>query len=116
VTPELVPSLRLLVEQQPPWTIVRVSGELGWESHTEFGDCLSAVAGQPCICLDLSGLDFCDSSGIARMARAWRDARQRGGQMVLRAPRQNVARMLAWMGLAELLPIVDELPVNPLTQ
>jgi anti-anti-sigma factor len=108
-----------LVEQQPSWTIVRVSGELGWESHTEFGNCLSAVAGQdsqPSICLDLSSLDFCDSSGIARMVRASRDVRQRGGQMVLRAPRPKVARMLAWMGLAELLPIVDELPVNPLTQ
>jgi anti-sigma B factor antagonist len=113
MTPEPVPPLRLLVEQQPPWTIVRVSGELGWESHTEFGNCLSAVVGhdgQPCICLDLSGLDFCDSSGIARMVRASRDVRQCGGQVVLRAPKPKVARMLAWMGMAELLPIVNELP------
>jgi anti-anti-sigma factor len=65
---------------------------------------------QPSICLDPSSLGFCDSSGIARMVRASRDVRQHGGQMVLRAPRPKVARMLAWMGMAELLPIVDELP------
>jgi hypothetical protein len=41
---------------------------------------------------------------------ASRDVRQCGGQVVLRAPKPKVARMLAWMGMAELLPIVNELP------
>lgn len=113
MTPELAPSLSLLVKQQPLWTVVRALGELGWESRAQFDDCLSTVIhqdGQACICLDLSGLEFCDSSGIACIMRAWRAVSQRGGQMVLKAPQANLARKLIFLGLADLLPVVDKLP------
>lgn len=107
------PPLRLRAEQQPPWTVVYVSGELDWESRPRFDRCLSAAARQdvpPRICLDLSGLVFCDSSGIAAMMRAQRDITQRGGQLLLRAPPASIARKVISMGLASSLPVVDDLP------
>jgi anti-sigma B factor antagonist len=111
--PELRPSLRLTIERQVLWTIVRLSGELGWESRAALEDCLTELvhkAEQPRICLDVSGLEFCDSSGIACMMRALRAVREKDGALSLLRPRANLARMLTWMGLERVLPVVDQLP------
>ena len=110
---ELTPSLKLMVEQQMPWTVLHVSGELGWESHNTFDDCLSELvnsAYQPRICIDLSQLEFCDSSGVASMVRAWRTATRKGRTLILLRPAENLARKLVSMGLDGMLPVVDELP------
>lgn len=112
----LVPSLRLLVEHQVPWTIVRVSGELGWESHAMLDNCLSELvreAERPCICIDLTALEFCDSSGIACMVRAWRMATRKGGSLIVVRPTGYLARKLRRLGLDDVLPVVSELPDNP---
>lgn len=116
MTRHIVPSLRLAVEQQVPWTVVRVSGELGWESHAMLDGCLSELvrkAGRPCICIDLTALEFCDSSGIACMVRAWRTATGRGGSLVVVHPTGYLARKLRRMGLDDVLPVVTELPGSP---
>jgi anti-sigma B factor antagonist len=113
MTRHLVPSLRLLVEQQAPWTIVRVSGELGWESHAMLDDCLSELvleAERPCVCIDLTALEFCDSSGIACMVRAWRTATRKGGLLIVVRPSGYLARKLRRMGLDDVLPVVSEPP------
>jgi anti-sigma B factor antagonist len=113
MTRHLVPSLRLLVEQQVPWTVVRASGELGWESHAMLDDCLSELvrkAEQPHICIDLTSLEFCDSSGIACMVRAWRTATRKGGSLIVVRPTGYLARKLRRMGLDDVLPVVGELP------
>jgi anti-sigma B factor antagonist len=115
MTRHLVPSLRLLVEQQVPWTIVRVSGELGWESHAMLDDCLSELvleAERPCVCIDLTALEFCDSSGIACMVRAWRTATRKGGLLIVVRPSGYLARKLRRMGLDDVLPVVSEPPGN----
>jgi anti-sigma B factor antagonist len=113
MTRHLVPSLRLPVEHQVPWTIVRVSGELGWESHAMLDDCLSELvleAERPCVCIDLTALEFCDSSGIACMVRAWRTATRKGGLLVVVRPSGYLARKLRRMGLDDVLPVVNEPP------
>jgi anti-sigma B factor antagonist len=115
MTRHLVPSLRLLVEHQVPWTIVRVSGELGWESHAMLDDCLSELvleAERPCVCIDLTALEFCDSSGIACMVRAWRTATRKGGLLIVVRPSGYLARKLRRMGLDDVLPVVSEPPGN----
>lgn len=111
MTRHLVPPLRLLVERQVPWTIVRASGELGWESHAMLDDCLYELvrkAERPCICIDLTALEFCDSSGIACMVRAWRTATHKGGSLVVVRPSGYLARKLRRMGLDDVLPVVSE--------
>lgn len=112
MTPQPGPSLRLTVEQQVLWTVVRVSGELGWESHTDFDDCLCTIvwrSEQPRICVDLSGLQFCDSAGIACLVRVRRAVAQRDGQLVLRGPDAELTRRLVHMGLDGVLPVVENL-------
>ena len=105
--------LSVTVEQQVLWTIVRVTGELDYGTQSQLGDCLFALikqAEQPRICVDVRGLDFCDSSGMACLVVAWKVAQARGGSLVLLRPRPYLGRKLAVIGLAAMLTVVDDLP------
>jgi anti-anti-sigma factor len=63
---------------------------------------LTAVAArEPGIIVDLAGLEFIDSSGVAALARGRRRARQAGGDLILAAPQQKVTRVLAITRLAD---------------
>jgi anti-sigma B factor antagonist len=64
----------------------------------------------PRICVDLNGLQFCDSSGLASLVMAWKVDRERGGSLVLLRPVDEAARLLSLLGLAAVVPVVDELP------
>lgn len=107
------PSLAVRVERRALWAIVRLSGELDHRSHPDLAEHLQSLLNEmnrPHICLDLNGLQFCDSSGLACVVMAWRVARERGGALVLLRPVGVVARLLSLVGLAALVPVVDELP------
>ena len=51
--------------------------------------------------MDLAGLEFIDSSGVAALVRGRRQAWRAGGDLVLAAPQQKVLRVLAVIRLAE---------------
>jgi len=55
--------------------------------------------------IDLSGVEFMASIGIATLVRAARAARLRDGNLVLLSPRSNVAQVLASMKIDQLLPV-----------
>jgi len=108
------PLLSVTVEQQVLWTIVRVTRELDYGTQAQLGDCLLTLirqAEQPRICVDVRGLEFCDSAGIACLVVAWKVARTRGGSLVLLRPRARLGRKLAVIGLAAMLTVVEELPL-----
>ncbi len=105
--------LSVTVEQQVLWTIVRVTGELDYGTQSRLGDCLFTLinqAEQPRICVDVRGLQFCDSAGMACLVVAWKVAQARGGSLVLLRPGARLGRKLAVIGLAAMLPVVEELP------
>jgi anti-sigma B factor antagonist len=110
---EAAPSLTVTVERRARWAIVRLSGELDHRSHPGLVDhlhCLLHERDLPRICVDLNGLQFCDSSGLASLVMAWKVARERGGSLVLLRPAGEAARPLSLLGLAAVVPVVDELP------
>ena len=110
VSQEVVPSLSLTVVQQVLWTVLRVSGDLAWESHDRFDDCVSEIVNsthEPRLCIDLSRLDYCDSSGIASILRAWRAATSQGGRLIVLRPSKHLADKLVMLGLDGRLPILD---------
>lgn len=80
--------LRVTVESDGDWTLVRMSGELDYTTAGRFRECvdqfLEPAPGR--IALDLAELTFCDSVGIACFASTWRRARQGGGDLVLLRP------------------------------
>jgi len=83
-------------------SVVALRGELDSADAVAVAAALAAVAArEPQIIVDLAGLDFIDSSGVAALARGRRQARLAGGDLVLAAPRQKVLRVLAVVRLAD---------------
>jgi anti-sigma B factor antagonist len=67
---------------------------------------LAAVAARkPEIVVDLAGLEFIDSSGVAALARGRQHARHAGGDLLLAAPRQQVLRVLTLTCLIDVFPV-----------
>jgi anti-sigma B factor antagonist len=92
--------------------VVTLRGELDIAHAASVAAALAAVAArQPEIVVDLAGLEFIDSSGVAALARGRKHARQAGGDLRLAAPRQQVLRVLTLTRLIDTFPVhasVDE--------
>ena len=109
---ESEPLLKITVDQQPPWTVVHLSGELSHMSHAHVDDQLSVLVTQdhPRVCIDLGDLTFCDSSGVVCLLRWTYAARDHAGALAVLRPTAVVARMFVLLGLTSVLTVLDELP------
>jgi anti-sigma B factor antagonist len=84
------------------YVVVALRGELDLADAAVVAAELTAIAArEPGIIVDLAGLEFIDSSGVAALARGRRRARQAGGELILAAPQRNVMRVLTVIRLAE---------------
>jgi len=76
--------------------VVALRGELDLVDAAAVAAALASVAArEPRIIVDLAGLEFIDSSGVAALARGRRQAWQAGGDLVLAAPQREVMLVLA---------------------
>jgi len=57
------------------------------------------------VIVDLEGLEFIDSSGLAALVRARKHAQQVGGDLLLAAPQRQVLRVLEITRLTEVFPV-----------
>jgi anti-sigma B factor antagonist len=57
--------------------------------------------------VDLSGVDFCDSTGVNVLLAAHRQAREKGGDLELAAPRPAVRKILQVTGLETVFTVTD---------
>jgi anti-sigma B factor antagonist len=92
--------------------VVALRGELDIADAVSVAAALAAVAARDLeIIVDLAGLEFIDSSGVAALARGRKLARHAGGDLLLAAPQQQVLRVLTLTRLIEVFPVhasVDE--------
>lgn len=92
---------RLFSRRMPGHTVLSVSGELDFATtaalRVEIANVLSATT-TPVI-IDLSGVSFCDASGLALLVGAQRRARLGGRTLVLAGPRPTVLKLLHITGL-----------------
>lgn len=58
--------------------------------------------------VDLSGVDFCDSTGVNVLLAAHRQAREKGGDLELAAPRPAVRKILQVTGLETVFTVTDK--------
>jgi anti-sigma B factor antagonist len=65
----------------------------------------AAAARQRDIIIDLAGLEFIDSSGVAALVRGRRQARHAGRELLLAAPQQQVLRVLTLTRLIDVFPV-----------
>jgi anti-sigma B factor antagonist len=63
------------------------------------------------IVVDMSGVEFCDSTGMNVLLAAHRRAREQGGDLELAAPRSAIRKILQVTGLESVFTVLD----NPVT-
>ena len=93
--------------------LVEVEGDVDMYSSPELRQTLQRLTSEKrrTIVLDLSGVDFMDSSGIATLVQTMKESRPFGGEIRLASPGGNVMRVLKLSNLTTLFrifPTVDE--------
>lgn len=88
----------------------RIEGEVDHHAARaimqELHDSLTAALPRTLI-LDLSGVSFMDSSGIALVLRTWKDMTQMGGRMLVRQVPRQAAKVLKAAGVHRLIPFEE---------
>jgi anti-sigma B factor antagonist len=89
--------------------IVSLTGELdiatAEQAYTYISDVIDAWETGPApVSVDLSGLTFCDASGLGVLARIARHARQAGRQLQLTAARPSLLKIMRITGLDRAFP------------
>lgn len=90
--------------------IISVTGELdiatAEQAYAYISDVIDAWPGlSPApVSVDLSGLTFCDASGLGALARVARHARQAGRQLRLTAARPSLLKIMRITGLDRAYP------------
>lgn len=90
--------------------VIEVGGELDYGSVSSFRERVLRVIEQygRRIVVDLTDLDFMDSSGLGALVSLWRRAGESGGSLRVANPNSSIARMFRWTGLERRLPIFPD--------
>jgi anti-sigma B factor antagonist len=89
-------SVDLDISEHGGLTVATLRGELDVADAASVAVALAASAeGARTVVVDLAGLEFIDSSGVAALASAARRARRLGGDLRLAAPGQQILQVLA---------------------
>ena len=92
-------------------TTVTISGEIDLYTaprlHSELGAVL--VDGTPTrVVIDMSGVEFCDSTGMNVLLSCLRRVRERGGELEIASPKPAVRKILQVTGLDSVFTLVDD--------
>jgi anti-anti-sigma factor len=109
ITADLVNPLQLELSCQAGpngYQIVSVTGELDIATAEQAYSYISEVIdGRPApVSVDLSGVSFCDASGLGALARIARHARQAGRQLKLTSARPSLMKIMRITGLDRAFP------------
>jgi anti-anti-sigma factor len=109
ITADVVSPLQLELSCQTGangYQIVSVAGELDIATAEQAYSYISEVIdGRPApVTVDLSGVSFCDASGLGALARVARHARQAGRQLMLTSARPSLVKIMRITGLDRAFP------------
>ncbi|MCO6005431.1 STAS domain-containing protein [Actinoallomurus purpureus] len=92
---------RLFSRRLPGHTVIAVRGELDIATTPAVRDRILTILDDTTtpLVIDLSGVSFCDASGLAMLIGTQRRARSKGVTIALAAPRPIVRKMLRITGL-----------------
>lgn len=99
--------LSLEVRRHADAVAVAVTGEIDMHTAPELGGKLRELieGGEHRIVLDLSGVDFLDSTGLGVMVGAMKELSEHGGWMRLVCPEERVLRVFRITGLDQKVAI-----------
>ncbi len=100
--------LVLSSEQRGDSMVVTVGGDLDIVTSPALDDCLTqARGGGNRVVLDLSGVDFMDTSALAVIVGHWKRLEAAGGSLALAGARYRYTKTLWITGLADRLSLYD---------
>lgn len=101
--------LKIDVRRVAEGVVVTPVGSCTMDVAGEFSRCLENLASEPIdrLVLDLSGVDFIESSGLGGIVSAFVRCRRRDSRLCLVAPQPPVFDILKMTRLSEILPISD---------
>jgi len=108
--PRVLPALQLTEDTLDAQThVIALSGELGLSSVGELQTALESLSAAelPQVCLDLTELQFIDSSGLAMVVRAQTKIVEAGGALAIVCVTGPVQRTLTMTGLLDMLTVGD---------
>lgn len=105
--------LAVLVAEADAWTVVTVAGELDIATAPQLEQRLDLVldaAARPSVALEVSGLGFCDSSGLGLLVRLWKRLQRDEGRLMVLHPPVHLRTLLKRTGLDRMFVCADDLP------
>jgi anti-anti-sigma factor len=100
--------IQLSTQTRDATVVVAVRGELDVVNSQQFDDYLAeASAATDRVVLDLSAVDFMDTSALAVVVSHWRRQVDAGGLFLLAGARYRYTKALWITGLADRLPLYD---------
>ena len=76
--------------------------------HSELAAAIAKSAPETRFVVDMSGVEFCDSTGMNVLLSCLRQARERGGELELAAPRPAVKKILQVTGLDSVFTVITD--------
>jgi anti-sigma B factor antagonist len=107
--------LKVTTRSQGDHTVISVTGEIDLYTAPKLqSELMAALAAGPAkVILDMSSVEFCDSTGINVLLTVHRAAHARAAELLLAGPGSAVRKVLQVTGLETFFTVLDE-PV-PLT-
>jgi anti-sigma B factor antagonist len=100
--------LRLSSQRRGDIEIIAVGGDLDIVTSRELDECLAAARRESDrIILDLSDVEFMDTSSLAVIVGHWKKLVAKGGTLALAGARYRYTKTLWITGLADRLPLYD---------
>ena len=92
--------------------VVTVRGNLDIDSAAVLTTALDQVLAQPTpmVVVDLSGVEFCDSTGLSAFVVGHNRAKANGGWLRLAGPSEFLSRLLDTVGLTSRLSVYPTVP------
>ena len=103
--------LKVSTWSQGERTVLSVAGEIDlYTAPRLHGELVTVLAADEPVQLvvDMSGVEFCDSTGMNVLLAAHRRAREHGGVLELAAPRPSVRKILQVTGLESVFTVIDD--------
>jgi anti-sigma B factor antagonist len=100
------PIWRYDITRSGPSCLVALGGEIDLEGAASVQDVLLAELDRPgteAVAVDMSAVEFCDSSGLAALVVAYTAAQRRGRRFAVVDPSPGVRRVLDITGLLSLV-------------
>lgn len=97
-------------------TVVQIHGEIDLNTSPEVRSTIGRVArpGRQVV-IDLTGVDFLDSTGLGSLVWARKRMRRDGGDILVTCPQPTVRRVLEISGVTRIVPVEGFPPPDPPT-